>query len=200
MGMDTSSARPFFYYRVVGFLVLAVLLVGYFYFIRPKQNTSMPTLLVTSTAFADGDLIPSNYTCDMDNVNPQIAIAKIPAGTLTLALIMDDPDIPESVKSSRGISVFDHWVIFNVPVTSGASEVVLEEASVPSGVHGTNGRGEAKYTGPCPPDREHRYFFRAYALDANLLLSEGASRSEVEVAFEGHILAEGVLMGRYERK
>ena len=106
---------------------------------------------------------------------------------------MDDPDIPDSVKEKFG-DTFDHWILFNLD----PSVTSIDENST-LGVQGSNSGGEAKYTGPCPPDREHRYFFKLYALDITLDLEEGAAKKEVEAAMEGHIIEKAELMGRYER-
>jgi len=147
------------------------------------------------SVFPEGHKIPPQFTCDGTNVNPKITIHDVPLGAKSLALIMDDPDIPEFVKEKYGITVFDHWVLFNIlPTVTG-----IAEGQEP-GIKGNNGAGKPGYIGPCPPDREHRYFFRLFALDCTLPLSEGASKADVLTAMKGHIIAEAQLMGRYERK
>jgi len=163
-------------------------------------NISDTTMEIKSRAFGEGGNIPSKYTCDGGNTIPPLEITNIPEKALSLSLIIDDPDIPDFVKQSRGIEVFDHWVIFNIPVSDGASEYVIDEGKEPEGILGVNSSGENKYTGPCPPDKEHRYFFKVYALDSILSLSAGASKAEVERSMEGHIVNEAVLIGKYERK
>lgn len=147
---------------------------------------------LTSTAFQQGGKIPSKYTCDGQNINPPLQIADVPANAKSLALIMDDPDVPESVRKDR---MWVHWVIYNMP----AAATTIAENSQPKG---TAGKGTGKtlaYQGPCPPDREHRYFFKLYALDTLLSLKEGAAKEEVEKAMKGHIIAQTELMGKYER-
>lgn len=146
---------------------------------------------LTSSAFSEGGKIPAKYTCDGTNLNPPLAFSDVPAKAKGLVLIMDDPD---AVKPAG--KVWDHWVVFNIPPTT----TEISEGKNPSGVLGRNTRGNNTYGGPCPPDREHRYFFKLYALDTELKLPEGSSKAEVENAMEGHILAEVKLMGRYERK
>lgn len=159
---------------------------------EPSMST---TFSLTSSAFKDGELIPARYTCDGDNVSPPLSIRNIPAGTKTLALIADDPDIPESVKKSRGIQVFDHWVLFNIPSDT---KEIQEGKSV--GTLALNGAGKTGYTGPCPPDREHRYFFKLYALDMSTLnFIKAPTRADVEGAITPHILATTTLIGMYDR-
>jgi len=167
---------------------------------RDASNQEKTFMQLLSSAFAHGKAIPSQYTCDAENISPPLSISDVPEGTKSLVLLMDDPDIPDAVKQSRGISVFDHWVVFNIPPDT----ELLEEGGVPPGIQGANDAGSSSYTGPCPPKefepREHRYFFTLYALDTTLGLSPGATKAEVEQAMDGHILAEKELVGRYERQ
>lgn len=149
---------------------------------------------ITSSAFEHNGRIPVKYSCDGENVSPPLSFADVPEQAESLVLIMDDPDIPGFVKEKMGIDVFDHWVVFNIP----PSTIVVEEGGVP-GKQGKNSRGEAKYTGPCPPDKEHRYFFKLYALDAELDLREGATKDEVESAMTGHVVMKAELIGLFER-
>ncbi len=147
-------------------------------------------LQLNSPNITPNGTIPAKYTCDGDNVSPALQWKDVPAGTKSLALIMDDPDAP------RG--TWDHWVLFNMPPS--ANELPEAAKTLPSGtVQGTTSFGKAGYGGPCPPDREHRYFFKLYALDQVLSLSSGAKKSEVEAAMKGHILGQAELMARYDR-
>ena len=154
------------------------------------------TMQLTSTVFAHEGLIPAKYTCDASppdgGTNPPLSITGVPEGTQSLVLIMDDPDVP---KDRRPDGMFDHWVRFNIPADT--TEIV--EGVEPVGSAGSGTSGQKKYVGPCPPDREHRYFFKLYALDTMLDLPEGATKKEVEVALHGHVLEETQLMGRYNR-
>ncbi|MBI4068037.1 YbhB/YbcL family Raf kinase inhibitor-like protein [Candidatus Kaiserbacteria bacterium] len=153
------------------------------------------TFSLTSPVFSQGDSIPSQYTCDGANMSPPLVFGDVPEGTQSFALIMDDPDVP---KQLRPDGVFDHWVMFNIPP---ATVAIAEGESL--GISGANGVGKATYTGPCPPSQyepsEHRYFFRAYALDTMLSISEKSSKSDVLAAIETHVLGEAALMGRYKR-
>ncbi len=147
---------------------------------------------ITSSAFEQGQMIPSTYTCDAAGTNPDLAWSNIPAGTVSLALIMDDPDVPTTIKPD---GMFVHWVVYNIDpkVTQVSASSTLE------GTQGSNGAGKSGYIGPCPPDREHRYFFKLYALDQKLELPVGASKTDVEAKMTGHILETAELMARYDK-
>jgi Raf kinase inhibitor-like YbhB/YbcL family protein len=144
-----------------------------------------------TSVFENGKIIPSLYTCEGKNINPPLKIQGVPPNAKSLVLLLDDPDVP---KSLRADGMYDHWVLFNIPPNTSQ----IEENSS-SGTKGKNTAGQNKYTGPCPPDREHRYFFKLYALSSLLTLKEGATKKEVISAMQGHILAECTLMGRYEK-
>jgi len=147
--------------------------------------TNDKKLEITSTAFEDGGEIPSKYTCDGQDINPPLSVKNIPAGTKTLAIIVEDPDAP------RG--TFDHWVAWNIPPES----TIQEESTI--GISGKNGGGKMGYYGPCPPSGSHRYFFHVFALDTALDLKEGSGKKTLQDAMKDHILASGTLMGRYQR-
>jgi Raf kinase inhibitor-like YbhB/YbcL family protein len=137
-------------------------------------------------AFAEGECIPEKYSKKAGNMSPAITLSGVPRGTKSLALIMDDPDAPHGL--------FTHWVVYNIE----PSLREFRENQVPENVaQGQNSWGEARYGGPQPPDREHRYFFHLYALDVQLPLRSGASRGEVEREMEGHVIDEADYMGRY---
>ena len=159
---------------------------------EPNQPVTMLTL--TSPSFEAGSLIPSKYTCDGENVSPPIVIEGVPEKTESLVLLMDDPDIPDFVKESRGIEKFDHWVLYGIAPNTGE----IPEGTIP-GSEGEHSGGKAGYTGPCPPDGEHRYFFRLYALDTVLNFVKAPTLDEVRASIEGHILEETELIGLYER-
>jgi Raf kinase inhibitor-like YbhB/YbcL family protein len=147
---------------------------------------------MTSPAFTEGGKIPSKFTCEGENINPELHFSGIPAHAKSLVLIIDDPDVPAFVRKEM---MYDHWVVFNIPPTT----IKIPENSQPRGTPGKNTNGGLNYIGPCPPDREHRYFFKLYALDKELTLAKGATKTEVEEAMEGHIIAQTQLMGRYEK-
>jgi Raf kinase inhibitor-like YbhB/YbcL family protein len=157
-------------------------------------NPSTMSLSLTSPVFNEGGSIPLNYTCDGENVSPELHIDNVPEGTKSFVLVMDDPDIPDFVKKERGIEKFNHWALYNIP----AETRVLKEGEI-IGMSGVNGRGEAKYTGPCPPDREHRYMFRLYAVTGQLNFLKAPTLDEVETAARGMMLASSTLIGTYKR-
>jgi len=162
--------------------------------IVPTRNilTQEREMKLTSPAFQNGESIPQKYTCQGENINPPLLIEEVPEGAVSLVLIMDDPDVPSHIRTD---CMYDHWVLFNLP----SDLSLIEEDSLPPCTVGKSTDGKNTYIGPCPPDREHRYFFKLYALDRQLPLKEGASKREVEQAMQGHILAHTHLMGRYEQ-
>ena len=142
-----------------------------------------------SSAFTEGGAIPDKYSCKGENVSPPFTIEGVPEKAQTLALIMDDPDAP--------VGTFDHWLVWNVP----AATTEWPEHSLPVGVvQGNNGRGEASYTGPCPPSGTHHYHFKLYALDAPLDLKAGAGKAELEQAMQGHTVDQTELIGTFAAK
>ena len=149
---------------------------------------------LTSAAFANGDPIPMKYTCDDQDVSPPLQWKDPPEGTQSFALINDDPDAP--------VGTWVHWVLYNLPgSTLSLPEAVQSDADLPgSGRHGQNSWGRPGYGGPCPPGGTHRYFFKLYALDAELELAAGASKDELLRVMEGHILASTETMGMYSRQ
>jgi Raf kinase inhibitor-like YbhB/YbcL family protein len=161
---------------------------------EPPPKEGEMALSVSSSVFGEGDMIPDRYTCQGEDISPPLAWSGLPAGTQSLALIMDDPDAP--------VGVFNHWVIFNIPADSpGLSQAVPAQAQLPDGARqGRNDFGRIGYGGPCPPSGSpHRYQFTLYALDSLLELEMGADKGQVLDAVEGHVLAQGRLTGRYQR-
>src|SRR5688572_30189540 len=137
--------------------------------------TTTKTLSVRSLAFSHKGHIPPRYTCEGEDINPQLEFGELPEDTRSLALIMEDPDAP------RG--VFDHWIVWNIP-----PQQVITEGSQP-GISGTNSFGKTGYGGPCPPSGVHRYFFKVFALDAELDIPAGSDKATLQEAMEDHILA-----------
>ena len=146
------------------------------------------TMKITSSAFQEGGNIPSKFTCDGSDTSPPLQITGVPSEAKSLVLIADDPDAPSGL--------FTHWLIWNIPPQTNS----VGEGSPPKGVEGTNDFGKSGYRGPCPPPGTHRYSFKIYALDRELDLRGGAKRSQLDAAMKGHVVAQGVLVGRYARK
>jgi len=150
---------------------------------------------LTSPIFENNEKIPRKYTCDGENINPPLTISNIPGNTKSLVLIMDDPDVPAQVRPEQ---IWDHWIVFNIPPET----LEIKENSNP-GIKGKGSYSHLNYGGPCPPSqyepKEHRYFFKLYALDITLNLKEGATKKEIEDAMKEHIIEETELVGRYQR-
>lgn len=146
---------------------------------------------LSSPAFEHDGAIPRKYTCEGDNVSPPLRLSDVPAGVASLVLIMDDPDVPLALRED---GMWDHWIVYDIP----PDLRTLEEGAEPPGTHGLGTADNLDYFGPCPPDTEHRYFFKVYALDTELNLPERASKQQVEEMMQGHVVDQAELMGRYE--
>ena len=155
---------------------------------QESSNKEKPMIKVTSSAFLEGELIPKKYTGDGDDVNPPLFIEGVPENARSLALIVDDPDAP--------VGTWNHWLVWNIaPKTK-----EIRENSVPENAAlGINDFGKRPYGGPAPPSGVHRYFFKIYALDTILDLPHSTKRTALDKALQGHILAEGQLLGKYTR-
>ena len=150
-----------------------------------NKNTDQNAFTISTSAFDNNEEIPSRYTCDGDNINPEIIAENLPENTESLVLIVDDPDAP--------MGTFTHWIVWNIEPGS-----IIREDTVP-GVQGLNDFKNTDYSGPCPPSGTHRYFFRIYAMDSILELDPGSTRVDLEQAMQEHIIVEGELMGTYSR-
>ena len=149
---------------------------------------------ITSTAFKDGGMVPSKYTCDGKNISPPLRWDAAVAGTKSIALISDDPDAP--------MGTWVHWVLFNLPpqTTQLREDFPTDETLADGTRQGITGFGTTGYGGPCPPSGTHRYFFKIYALDIEIDVVSVIDKDELIRKMEGHILAQGQLMGKYKRK
>ncbi|ABQ25843.1 YbhB/YbcL family Raf kinase inhibitor-like protein [Geotalea uraniireducens] len=153
-----------------------------------KEGRKMGDLKITSPAFTNKGAIPARFTCDGQDLNPALAFDAVPVGTRSLALIVDDPDAP--------VGTWVHWVVWNIPPQTRE----IKENSIPNGaVQGLNDWKRNRYGGPCPPSGTHRYYFKLYALDTTLDLPSSTTKTALERAMEGHILAKGEIMGTYRR-
>jgi len=147
------------------------------------------SMKIESNAFQNGGEIPRKYGYKKDNVNPALIINDVPADAKSLALVMDDPDAMGAVGK-----VWVHWIVWNIDPSTGQ----INENSIPSNsIRGKTDFGEIAYGGPAPPDKEHTYLFKLYALDDKLSLDEGSTKSQLEDAMKNHVIAESTLKGRY---
>ena len=147
---------------------------------------------LTSPAFPDNGLIPGQFTCDGDNILPQLEISDVPMDTQSFVLIIDDPDVPQTIRPDGN---WDHLLMWNIP---GDIRIIFEN-KLPPGTVGRNSGGHTRYDGPCPPDKEHRYFFKLYALDTVLNVPAASDKTQLLENIQGHILTQCKLMGRYNR-
>ncbi len=145
---------------------------------------------LSSSSFNHGDVIPTRFTCDGEDVCPDLTWEGVPSQAMSLVLIMDDPDAP--------MGTWDHLVIYNIPTSQTYFLESLRKLP-PDIKFGLNSWRKAVWGGPCPPDREHRYFFRLYAIDKKLHFDKLPDKKEILTAIKDHIIASAELMGRYNR-
>lgn len=149
---------------------------------------------IDSPAFADMGAIPARYTCDAERLNPPLRFTGVPGAARSLALMMDDIDVP---RSHRPDGLWNHWLVWNLPPDTPG----IAEGAAPPGISGHTSGGETEYQPPCPPEDEHRYVFRLYALDNMLDLDLASTRrDDLLRAMEGHTVARAKLTGRYRRQ
>jgi len=157
----------------------------------PPPGVSVGSLTVTSKSFATKGPIPVDSSCDGSDRSPQVTWSAPPEGTKSFVLVVEDPDAPNGT--------FTHWLVFDLP----AETLALGEGVDPSTLGakvGINDFKNVRYNGPCPPRRElHRYVFRVFALDATLATPDGATKEALYGAMNGHVLAEGYVVGTFSR-
>lgn len=154
-----------------------------------SEPAAAPPMALRSPAFAAGGPIPAEYSCDGEDTSPELVWENLPPGTVRLALIVDDPDADGWV----------HWVVYDLPATTGGLPAGLRAELPAGGQIGTNTWGTLGYGGPCPPAGAHRYAFTLFALDAPLALPPGATAEAVREAAQGHLLGTAELSATYER-
>ncbi|HEX7971104.1 MAG TPA: YbhB/YbcL family Raf kinase inhibitor-like protein [Thiobacillus sp.] len=154
---------------------------------------------LNSRAFTQNSDIPSLYTCEGRNQSPPLAWFGVPAGTKSLALIVDDPDAPDPAAPK---TTWVHWVLYNIPpATSDIAAGKSRASELPAGTRdGLNDWKREGYGGPCPPIGRHRYVHKLYALDTVLPVLHPATKAALEKAMQGHILAQAELVGYYQKK
>jgi Raf kinase inhibitor-like YbhB/YbcL family protein len=174
--------------------LLLILLCGVGTICIAQKGDGKMTIVVTSDAFKEGGMIPAEYTCDGKNISPPIKWQQVPKDAKSFALISDDPDAP--------IGIWVHWVMWNIPsdVNSLAQAIPTVKELQNGTKQGINDFQQHGYGGPCPPGGTHRYYFKVYALDTMLDLPDRATKKDLVAEMKNHIIAEGSLMGKYQRK
>jgi Raf kinase inhibitor-like YbhB/YbcL family protein len=149
-----------------------------------------PGIELTSSAFKAGGAIPKRYTCAGKQISPPLKWADVPAGTKSLALLVEDPDAPGGT--------YTHWTVYGIPPTARR----FAPGKVPtSSTQGENSFGDDHYNGPCPPkgDQAHHYVFNLYALRADPKLDQGAKPDDVRAAIKKQAVARGRVIGTFKR-
>jgi Raf kinase inhibitor-like YbhB/YbcL family protein len=146
-----------------------------------------PALKISSTSFVNNGSIPAKYSCEGKEVSPPLVITDIPSGVKSLAIILHDPDAPME-------GGFTHWVVWNIE----PGDTKIPE-NFKGAQQGMNGAKKLGYIGMCPPSGTHHYHFRVYALDTKLGLDKNTDKTGLEKSMQGHVLAEGDLVGLYKK-
>jgi Raf kinase inhibitor-like YbhB/YbcL family protein len=155
-------------------------------------------LAIRSSAFGEGGEIPARHTCEGEDRSPPLAWSGVPAGTRSLALVVDDPDAPDPAAPR---TIWVHWVLYDLPPSAAGLDEGVARAALPAGAReGLNDWKRTGWGGPCPPVGRHRYFFRLYALDALLGDLHAPARARLDEAMRGHLLAQAATMGTYEKR
>jgi len=164
---------------------------------RTEKGVIAMTLTITSAAFLHNGEIPTRHTCDGEDISPALEWSKLPEGTKSIALIVDDPDAPDPAAPKM---IWVHWVLYNIPPSATGLPEGVKLQDLPRGTkEGLNDWKRTGYGGPCPPIGRHRYFHKLYALDVVLPDLGRPTKKDLEKAMEGHILAEAELVGIYQR-
>ena len=182
-------------------ILIVILLLVVFYFLfsnisNKRTRSAEPETLqeggvemkITSSEFLNNEKIPSKYTCDGENINPQLSIYGVPGDAKSIVLIVDDPDAPGGD--------WVHWLIWNIPPET---KEILENNVPENAVVGKNDFGNNNYGGPCPPSGTHHYHFKVYALDKILELPDSSRKSELLKEIQGHVIDKTELIGVYSR-
>jgi Raf kinase inhibitor-like YbhB/YbcL family protein len=156
------------------------------------------SFMLSSSDFVHDGAIPKRFTCQGADVSPELQWSGAPEHTRSFALIVDDPDAPDPAAPKM---VYVHWVLYNLPASLKVLGQAIEEDALPQGtLQGLNDWKRTGYGGPCPPIGRHRYFFKLYALDTLLPDVGRPTKAQLEQLMAGHVLAEAVLMGTYEKE
>jgi Raf kinase inhibitor-like YbhB/YbcL family protein len=152
---------------------------------------------ITSSAFEHGASIPDRYTCEGEDLSPPLQWSGVPAGARSLALIVDDPDAPDPAAPKM---TWVHWVLYNLAPATTHLDPGVAPLTLPAGtLQGRNDWKRTGYGGPCPPIGRHRYFHKLYALDVMLPDLKQPTKDQLLKAMDGHVLAQGELIGTYQK-
>lgn len=153
-----------------------------------------PMMQLVSPAFTNNMALPTGFTCGGQGTTPPLTLSDVPAKAKTFALALEDPDAPKGT--------FIHWILWNWP--AGKTQIPATLPQKPrldnGAIQGTGSSGKIGYTPPCPPSGTHRYFFKAYALDTTLNIPSSSTEQMLLAAMQGHIVAQGILMGTVRRQ
>ncbi|MBI4746358.1 MAG: YbhB/YbcL family Raf kinase inhibitor-like protein [Deltaproteobacteria bacterium] len=180
--------------KALSYLIAVLILIYPLHVCAEMKGGREMKINVGSAAFTEGGMIPKQYTCDGADISPPLSWSTVPEGTKSITIVADDPDAPAGT--------WVHWIVYNLPPDlKGLPEnVPAKETLANGGMQGMTDFRRIGYGGPCPPSGTHRYFFKVYALDKILDLYPGAIKKRLLNAMEGHILAEGELIGKYRRQ
>lgn len=155
------------------------------------------SMILTSTAFSEGGMIPIKYTCEGDDISPPLQWHGVPERAQSLVLIVDDPDAPDPNAPKM---TWVHWVLYNLPPDTLELPEAISTTDLPTGTGvGVNDWKHTGYGGPCPPIGSHRYYHKLYALDIMLDGLRTPTKAEVEAAMAGHVIEQAVILGTYEK-
>jgi Raf kinase inhibitor-like YbhB/YbcL family protein len=192
-------------YRITFYVLLLTVTCGCFIIVQAEttddneiktKRSVMMSLTLTSPAFDHDGSIPAIYTCDGEDISPELIWSDIPVNVKSLVLVVDDPDAPDPAAPKM---TWVHWVLYNLPTSSSGLAEAIKDSELPEGtLQGLNDWKRTGYGGPCPPIGRHRYFHKLYALDTVLPDLDKPTKAEVEQAMEGHIIEQTELLGTYQ--
>ncbi len=163
-----------------------------------KKEKTIMSMHITSPSFPQDGVIPVRHTCEGHDISPELVWTEAPENAKSLVLIVDDPDAPDPAAPKR---TWVHWVLYNIPVNTDGLPEAIGATELPSGtLQGHNDWQRAGYGGPCPPVGNHRYFFKLYALDTVLPDLKLPTKTKLEQAMQGHVIASSELIGRYQKQ
>jgi Raf kinase inhibitor-like YbhB/YbcL family protein len=154
-----------------------------------KRNYKNKLMKISSPSFNSGEKIPKKYTCEGPNISPPLNFSDVPANTKSFVLMVEDQDAEAKP--------WVHWLVFNIPPSTRKFE---EDSIAPGATQGLCNGNTFGYEGPCPPENEHSYLFRLYALDIRLTIPDASDRKVVLREMEGHIISEATLIGLYQKE